>query len=139
MAKEERDEVRRIIEGVTHEDEVEIEGDFAKKIIKIHATGNVVWGALITAVSITALCCLATVATGGSSSGVTVPAAAASSATTLGIGAVAGGTALADTMLTFGIVGGVSGGTLVGIKALNEIRKCKIIKLSDTHIILKKR
>lgn len=139
MTKEERDEVKRIIEEVNRGNDVEIEGDMAKKVFRIHGTGNIAWGALIAAVSVAAFSCIATIASAGSTSGVTVPAAAASIATTYGIGAAAGGTALVETLLTFGIVGGVSGGALVGIKALNKIRKCKITKVSDTHIILRKK
>lgn len=54
-------------------DTIEIEGDLARKVIKIKATGAVAWGACLVMISFCALSAAATVATAGTAAPATLP------------------------------------------------------------------
>lgn len=108
------------------QDYIEIEGDLAKKTIRIKATGKVAWGACFAFISIAVGMSVVTIASGGTATPVSGSTAAASlglAATTLGLPTAVSATGIA-------IAGGVG--------ALNKLRKYKLEKLSDTRIVLRK-
>lgn len=110
------------------QDTIEIEGDLAKKVIKIKATGKVAWGACALGLTIAISATIATVATAGTSAPVTVPAGL------IGMGTAT--TTLGATVATSAVAIGVAGG---GIGALNKLRKYKLEKINDQKIILHKK
>jgi len=108
----------------TQQDTIEIEGDLAKKVIRIKATGAVAWGVAIGAIAVAVVAILTSPATGGAHgvicAGLTAPVA---------VGILGGGAA------TAAIAVAVAAG---GIGALNRLRSYKMEKLGPDHIILKK-
>ena len=61
------------------QDRIEIEGDLAKKVIRIKATGKIAWAIAAGAIAVAVIAVLATPATGGASNAahlMAVPAAA---------------------------------------------------------------
>lgn len=107
-----------------NQDTIEIEGDLAKKVIRIKATGRIVWGVVISCLAVSVVAILATPATGGASN---VAHLVASPVVISGLGGV--GTASA----AIGIA--VAAG---GVFALKRLRKYKIDKKSPTHIVLRR-
>ncbi len=106
---------------------IEIEGDLAKKTIKIKATGKVAWGACALGLTIAIGATIATVATGGTSAPATAPAGF------VGFGAASAGLGAGAAMSAISI--GAAGG---GIAVLNKLRKYKLEKISEEKIILHK-
>ncbi|MCG4253707.1 hypothetical protein K6W37_07315 [Acetobacter senegalensis] len=112
---------------------IEIEGDFAKKIIRLKATGNVAWpiafGAIGLAVAALIVATPATVATGGLAApveGVSVAMLAAPAVAIIGLDVVVMSVGLAIT----------AGG--VGI--LSRLRSdYKVVEQTPTHVMLVKR
>lgn len=110
------------------EDYIEIEGEFGGKIIRIKATGKVAWAVAFGAIGVAVIAVLSIPTTGGTS---TIPALAANAilapaaVSILGAGTVASAIAIA---VAAGSVG-----------ALNKLRKYKMTKISDSHIILSKK
>ena len=110
------------------EDYIEITGEFGDKIIRIKATGKVAWAVAFGAIGVAVVAVLSIPTTGGTSA---VPALAANAilapaaVSILGAGTVASAIAIA-----------VAAGS-VGV--LNKLRKYKMTKISDSHIILSKK
>ena len=70
------------------QDTIEIEGDLAKKTIRIQATGKVAWGVCIGCIAVAVTMSVVTIGSGGTATPVTGPSAALSlgaAATTLGM------------------------------------------------------
>ena len=105
-------------------DVIEIEGDLAKRTIRIKATGKIAWALAIAAIGIAVASFLATPATGGASAPAGVVAASAAAGTL-------GGSA-ATTAIAIAVAAG-------GVGALNKLRSYKMEKLGPDHIILRKK
>ncbi|WP_072896142.1 MULTISPECIES: hypothetical protein [Sphingobium] len=114
------------------ESTIEIEGDLAKKIIRLKATGNVAWAIAIGAIAIATLAAIvaipATVVTGGLAApveGVAVTAALAPAVATLG---------LDIALMALGLA--VSAG---GVGVLTRLRSnYKIVEQAPDHVVLAK-
>lgn len=105
------------------ENQIIIEGDLSKKVIRIKATGTVAWAIAIGAIGFAVASVIAAPATGGTSVAVaslTAPAAAA----TLGVSTTASAIGIA-----------VAAG---GVGALNSLRSYKVVEKSDRRVVLKK-
>ena len=109
-------------------DSIEIEGDLAKKVIRIKATGKVAWGVLIGSLTVAIPLVIVTVGSGGTATPATAPTIMGimgPSIATLGVGttysavSIAAGAAIA--------AGGVSA-VPAAITALSKLRKYKLIK-----------
>ena len=108
-------------------DTIEIEGDLARKVVKIKATGAVTWGACLVMISFCAFSAAATVATAGTAA----PATTIPTTLSLGVAATAWGVPTATTAVSIAIAG--------GIRSLDKLRKYKLTKISDEKIRLTKR
>lgn len=108
-------------------DTIEIEGDLARKVIKIKTTGAVAWGVCVAAVLCCAISATATVA----SAGTTAPATTIPTTLSLGVAATTWGVPTATTAVSIAIAG--------GIRSLDKLRKYKLTKISDEKIRLTKR
>ena len=106
------------------QDTIEIEGDLAKKVVRIKATGKIAWAVAIGAIAVAVIAALTAPASGGAHGfigiGVTAPVAA-------GILGVSATTAAISIAVAAG-----------GIGALKALRSYKLEKLGDNHIILRK-
>jgi hypothetical protein len=107
-------------------DRIVIEGDFAKKVIRIKATGKVAWAVCFSALTVAIVAIIATVGTGG----VAAPAALAS-------GIIAGpaavgvlGVPAAGAAIVIAVAGGGAG-------VLNKLRKYKLIKKGNKVVLEK--
>ena len=109
-------------------DTIEVEGDLAKKVIKIKATGKVAWGACIACIAIAVAVAVVTISSGGVATPITGPTAAI----TLGTAASIWGVPTAISATGIAVAGG-------GIIALKKLRKYRIEKISDKKIILYKK
>lgn len=107
------------------QDTIEIEGDLAKKTIKIKATGKVAWGVCIGCIAIAVAMVVVTIGSGGTATPVTGPTAAI----TLSAAAATWGLPTAITATGIAVAGG-------GVGVLNKLRKYRLVKISDTKIIL---
>lgn len=107
-------------------DTIIVEGDLAKKVVRIRATGAIAWAIAIAAISAVVIL----VAT--SSTGVGAPAAAP-------FVPVAGGAAVAvlgtGTTISAVLVAVAAG----GVAALNRLRKYKEVERSSGRVVLKRR
>ena len=104
---------------------IEIEFDLAKKVLRIKALGNVAWGACITCIAVAAIMAVVTISSGGTATPVTGPTAAlvlSTAAVNMGMPAAISATGIA-----------IAGG---GVAALGKLRKYRVEKISDSHIIL---
>ena len=110
------------------EDTIEIEGDLAKKTVKIKATGNVAWAVAIGAIGIATYSTVATIGTGGASTPVTGTAVFFTAPAAVGI---LGGAAT-WTAISIAVAAG-------GIGALNTLRKYKQASYEDGVLILKRK
>ncbi len=100
------------------QDTIEIEGDLARKVLKIKATGKVAWAVAIGAIGIAVVL---TVGSGGTAS----PAAGV-----VGIGAVSVlGVSAATSAVAIAIAAG-------GIGVLNSLRQYKIVSKSGNKVVL---
>lgn len=106
------------------ESTIEIEGDLAKKTVKIRATGKVAWAIALGAIGIAVGAAYATIPTGGTSTAVGVVAAPAAVGI-LGISATAAAISIAIA------AGGVGG--------LKKLRRYKEVKRADGLLILERR
>ena len=105
------------------QDQIEIEGDLCKKVIKIKATGKVAWIVAAGAIAVAVVAVMATPVTGGASNAahlIVAPAAVA----TLGVSVTSSAIAIA-----------VAAG---GIGGLNKLRRYSVKKNSDGSITLTK-
>lgn len=103
-------------------DEIIIEGDLKKKVLRIKATGKVAWGVAIGAIGVIVLALLAAPETAGTSSIIGAasfaPAAAA-----------VGGADVAVTAIGIAVAAG-------GIGALNKLRNYKIVEKTSSRVVL---
>ena len=113
-------------------DTIVIEGDLAKKVLRIKATGKIAWAIAIGAISVAIPIAIATVGSGGTAAPVTVPAEVltlTAPAAVLGVGTTASAVSIA--------VGAASlGGVSAGVGALNKLRKYKLKKVGKDRVIL---
>ena len=110
------------------EDTIEIEGDFAKKVIRIRATGTVAWAIAIAAIAIAVYALLTASATGrapGFGAGVAVGAIAPRATGILG---------KSVTVAAIGIA--IAGG---GISTLTKLRDYEEISRTENSLVLKKK
>ena len=103
---------------------IEVEGDLAKKVIKIKVTGNVAWLVCAGAIGVALASTLMAPATAGTSEIASVVAGSVA-ATTLGV----------STTVTAVLIA-VGGG---GVGVLNKLRDYEMEKLDDEHIVLHRR
>ena len=123
--KDEKELGKRLKSG---QDEICIEGDLVNKVLKIKATGSVVWGAVILALGVVVAATIATIATGGVAAPVTsvaLMATAPVACSTLGLPVALSAVAIA-----------VAGGS---IEILNQLREYEIEKISDTKLVLRRK
>ena len=106
---------------------IEIEGDLAKKVLKIKATGNVAWGVCIGAIAVAVIAVSATVASGGTATPAAMAAVAAMAPPTVAI--------LGVPVTVSAVLIAVAGGS---IDVLNRLRKYEIVKKTDSKIVLKR-
>ena len=104
-----------------NEDTIEIEGNLANKTIRIKATGKIAWAIAIAAIAVAVGGILLIPASGGTSS-------VASGAAISGAVSILGGKVTLSA-ITIAVAGG-------GIGILNKLRKYRIEKVSEKHIIL---
>lgn len=107
-----------------NKDEIVVEGDLARRVIKIKITGNVAWGVCIAAIAIAIVGIPAAAPTGGASAIITAPAMIGT------VGILGAGTA--TSAVAIAIAAG-------GVGALNKLRNYKMEKISDTKIILRRK
>ena len=107
-----------------NKDKIEIEGDLAKKVIRIKATGNVAWGVCIVAIAAVVTAAIVAAPTGGASALAAAPAMAGA------VGVLGAGTA--TSAVAIAIAAG-------GVGALNKLRDYDLEKISDTKVILRKK
>lgn len=111
-----------------NEESIEIEGDLARKTIKIRATGNVAWAVCIGAIGIATYSVIATVGTGGTSAPVTATTAAFTAATAT---TVLGG-AVTYSAIAIAVAAG-------GVGSLNKLRKYKQVSYENSRLILRRK
>lgn len=107
------------------QDEIVVEYDLAKKVVRIKAMGKVAWGACIVALGIAVASVITTLGTAGTSGPITVP----STVVSYGIAGATMGTSTATTAVAIAVAGG-------GIGVLNKLRKYRMEKVSEDKIIL---
>ena len=110
-------------------DNIEVEFDLARKVIKIKGVGKVAWGACALGLSITIAAVIVTLSSGGTSSPATVPAGLAG----MGTATAVMGYSVATSAVAIGAAGGG------GIATLNKLRKYRIEKINEDKIILHKK
>ena len=110
------------------EDTIEIEGDLAKKTVKIRATGKVAWAIAFAAIGIAACAAVTTAVTGGTSAPVT--------GTVVGL---TGGAAV-------GILGGAATYSAIaiaiaagGVGVLTKLRGYKEISRTESKLVIKRK
>lgn len=111
----------------SNEDEIEIEGDLARKTIRIRATGKVAWALVIGAIGIVAASAVATAGTGGGAIPITGVAAGISGGAAIGIL----GASTAATAISVAIAAG-------GVGALTSLRRYKEVSRSKTTLVLRR-
>ena len=109
-------------------DTIEIEGDLARKTIRIKATGKVTWVVAIGAVAVAVVAAGATLGSAGTAAPVAGPVAVVS----LGAAATVWGVPTAATAVAIALAGG-------GIATLGSLRKYRLEKISDNKVILYRR
>lgn len=119
-------------------DEIVIEGDLTKKVIRIKATGKVAWGVCIGSLSVAIVATIAAMIPDPAE-----PAEIATAGIAMGFSAVTLGTA-ATSAVSIGIAGAIAAGATgaaVGTAAigiLNKLRKYKIAEKTKDKVVLKK-
>ena len=119
-------------------DTIEIEGDLAKKVVKIKATGKVAWAACIGSLTVAIIATVAAMIPDPAE-----PVELGVASISYGISAVALGTATTSAV-SIGIAGAIAAGATgvaVGSSAigiLNKLRKYKITEKSERKLILKR-
>lgn len=109
-------------------DSIEIEGDLAKKVIKIKATGKVAWGVLIGSLAVAVPLIIVTVASAGTATPATAPAILGVMAPTVAtIGAEATVSAVSIAAGAAIAAGGVSA-IPAAVAAMGKLRKYKVTK-----------
>lgn len=110
------------------DDTIEIEGNLAKKTIKIRATGSVAWAIAIGAIGIAIYASITTLGTGGVTAPVTITMSAFAAPAAVGV--------LGTTVTYSAIAIAVAAG---GVGALTSLRNYKEISRTDNRLVLKKR
>lgn len=113
---------RAIKEG---QDEIEIEYDLKKHVMRINATGTVAWGVALGAMTVVVISALAEIGSGGVATPVSVMAASPAlvgTVATLGVGAT-------TAAITMAITAG-------GVGVLKKLRKYDVEEISETKAIL---
>ncbi|GKV90438.1 MULTISPECIES: hypothetical protein [Pectobacterium] len=108
-------------------DTITIEGDLAKKTIKIKATGKIAWAIALAAIGIAVGSAIATAGTGGAAAPVTGATAL------LGAGGAVG--VLGATTTTSAIAIAIAAG---GVGVLTRLRKYTIVDKSDSRVVLRR-
>jgi uncharacterized membrane protein YdbT with pleckstrin-like domain len=110
------------------EDFIEIEGDLARKTIRIRATGKAAWMLAIGSLGIAAFAAYATVGTGGAAAPI------ASAAVAVAAPAAVGVLGISATVSALGIA--IAAG---GIGALTTLRKYKEVSRTGNTLVLQRR
>ena len=105
------------------DDYIEIEGDLKKKVLRIKASGKVVWSIALAAISIAVGSVIAGPTTGGMSLPISFIAAPAA------VGIL--GVSVTTTAIGIAIAAG-------GIGVLNKLRNYKVVEKNEKRLILKK-
>ena len=108
-----------------NEDTIEIEGDLSKKAIRIKATGKVAWVVAIASTIVAVIGILLITTSGGKN----LIALGSGTGTVYTLGR---NTTIGAIIIAIAIAGG-------GIGILNKLRKYRIEKVSEKHIILHKK
>lgn len=111
-----------------NEEEIEIVGDLANKVLKIRATGKVAWVVALGAIAIAAYSTAATVSSGGTSGPVTIP--------TTGISAFVSTAVLGGTVTYSAIAIAIAAGS---VSSLTKVRKYKQVSYEKNRLLLKRR
>lgn len=110
-------------------DFIEIEGDLAKKTIRIRAVGKVAWAIAFSAIGIAVYATITTVGTGGTAAPATAPTSAFAAASAISIL----GVSTTMTAITIAVSAG-------GVAVLTSIRnEYKEVSRSDNLLVLKKK
>ena len=117
-----KDELAKAVEE--KEDTIVIEGDLAKKVIKIKATGSVAWALAVGGITVAVVAILAAPETAGTSA---LPAGAAFFETAT----VMGGTDIAMTAIGIAVAAG-------GVGVLNQLRAYSIAEKQNNRVVLKR-
>lgn len=120
----EKELARAVKEG---QDTIVIEGDLAKKTIRIKATGNVAWAVAIGAIGVAVCSIMVTAGSGGASTPVTGTTAALAGG---GAVAILGGPATISAISVAVAAGGVG--------ALKTLRRYKITENNGNRVVLQK-
>ena len=107
---------------------IEIEGDLAKKVIKIKATGKVAWGVCIGAIALIVANTITTLASGGASTPITAPLIMAAAPAAVSIW----GVSVTVSAVLIAIAGG-------SINVLKELKDYQMEKIADNRIVLRKK
>ena len=113
---------RAIKEG---QDEIEIEYDLKKHVMRINATGTVAWGVALGAMTVVVISALAEIGSGGVATPVSVMVASPAlvgTVATLGVGAT-------TAAITMAIAAG-------GVGVLKKLRRYDVEEISETKAIL---
>jgi len=116
-------------------DEIEIEADFRKKVIKIKAKGEVAWRIAIVGITLAIPLVMATVMSAGTATPITAPAAVVTltgAAGVLGIGATFSAVSIAAGAVI------AAGSVSAGVAALNKLRKYKMTDYGDRLVLTRK-
>lgn len=116
MVKTEKELAQALKENKNY---IEIEGDLARKVFKIKATGKIAWTIAIAAIAAGAAI---TISTAGAGLPTAHGLVAISTVSTLGVGAT-------TTAIAIAVAAG-------GVGVLNKLREYKLEKISDNHIKL---
>lgn len=116
---------KELAKAVKNEEmEIIIEGDLAKKVVRIKAVGNVAWLVAAGAIAVAITSVLTAPTTAGISAVVGAPAMAAT-VTTLG------GVSVTTAAVAIAVAGG-------GVACLNKLREYDIEKKNDNKVVLRK-
>lgn len=107
-------------------DTIEIEGDLARKVIRIKATGKVAWGVAIAGLAVGVTAAIVTADSAGTSTPVTAPVAFVA---TIPVIESLGGIDIASTAFFIALSGG-------GIGILNKLRNYKLEKKGENKVLL---
>lgn len=106
----------------SNQDTIEIEGDLAKKVVRIKATGTVAWAVAIGAIGVAVAM---TLGTGGAAAPVSAGVVGLGAMSVLGAGATASAVAIA-----------IAAG---GVAALSSLRSYRIVKHQGDKLVLSRK
>ncbi|MGJ0475732.1 hypothetical protein ACR6AP_13690 [Klebsiella variicola] len=111
-----------------NEDTITIEGDLAKKTLRIKATGKVAWVIAFGAIGVAVYSIMVTIGTGGASA----PATGVTAAFTGGAAISILGASTTATAISIAVAAG-------GVGVLTKLRSYRIVEKSDNHLVLTKK